>query len=398
MSPTVGKQRWMKEQASFPWRMLLAGGMVGAALLLTTPDPSATPTTAGRARLTDSIPPGQSGWQVVIDRQAVGWRPEQLHSCLQSLLGVPVEAVPGEGSLWHLRQTGKGSPSVSQEAPPTTPRARDPIFGSGPSVVFEWARGPFNVKGNLYASAGRSSTLVGRLLAVLPFQGISGFGEGFQLDQIGPLPDDLERLLVIDPAVVSFPTTYRIPIQKQWDRWEFFPLKTLGKAVGPVLVYARWRGEALFSIGVKDRSAVKALIDQRFPESVIKGQVRWVLGSRLRELKPDGPAWLLRGDHLLVTRVGGIKRLGAALSDALDRSHRRTSASSELMAELRRLAGNEKGWHLVLLQAEPERQLQWAALLRWPVEESSSLSGFLVVRPAPGISRQARWPAQSQLR
>lgn len=394
MSKGGGKQSPMSnDRPSFPWRTLVAGGVLGAALILSAPEPDRGPKTAGRARLTEGLKAGQSGWQMVIDRKALGWGSDRLQTTLGRIIGEPVPLPPTAETLVHLsRPAGKPVLAIDQDPSPAGPRSSDAVFGGGPSLVFEWQRGAFNLKGNLYASSGASAILSGRLIGVLPFSGLSGFGDGFRLDQLGPLPADATRLLAIDPAVLTFPSTYRVPIQQQWDRWEFFPFETLGKAIGPAMVYARWRGEALFSIAVKDMATVSKAIEQRFPESVIRGDASWSHGARLRGLQPEGPAWVLRGDHLLATRTGGTSRLRAALSQALGAggvAPRAFGRGPGLMAELQRLAGTEKGWHLLLVMAEPDSPVHWAVLLRWPLEQSSGIAGFLVIEPAASGPREA---------
>jgi hypothetical protein len=365
-----------------PWRLLVTVGLLALALVAMRPEPGFQPTSAGRASLSRALRPDQPGWQMQMDLKGLGWTVEQAERALSELSGQQVKLADQSNQLLHLTQL-EGQPlSVDPATRQVSRSDPDPVFGGKPSLVFEWSKRAFTLRGTLFRSTGTSRLLSGRLVGVLPFTGLAGSDEGFTLDQLGPLPGDLDRLLAIDPTTLRFLSTYRTPIQEQWNRWEFYPFKTLRTALGPALVYARWKGETLFCIGVKEPDTVTRAIEQRFPESVIRTAVRWSHGARLRGFDPDGPAWLLRGDHLLATPTGGTQRLDSALSAALEPRKPFARESSNLLTELARLAATEDGkWHLVVAVKDPQRGYQWGAVLRWTRRKGTGATGFLVVDP-----------------
>jgi hypothetical protein len=377
-------------KASLPWRLLAVSGLLGLALAALGPDPGLHPTTSGRAQLNSVIDPGDPGWQIQLDPRALGLSHGQIQGTLTDLLGggASLAGLPGDHlvTLTRLDSAGRVTVAASEEA--RKPSVVDPLFGGTPSAVFEWTRGAYTVRGNLFAKSGTSGVLSGRLVGSLPFSGLQGAGDGFTWDSLGLMPPDFERLVAIDPTILRFQSTYREPIQRQWDRWEFFPLATLGKAIGPALVYAHWRGQALFSIGVRDVATVRAAIDKRFPAPLIRTGARWSYGTRLRGFEPDGPAWLLRGDSLLATRTGGTKRLEAALVGALSKQ-RSFESKARFMDEIQRLASVEAGWHVVLILRDPSSALDWAALIRWPDVSGSRVTGYIVVQPKEPIANGA---------
>ena len=376
-------------KASFPWLLLVTGSSLGLAMVLAGPKPGFQTTTAGRAQLTRALAPNQPGWQFQIDPVGLGLNIPETQTLLSSILQEEVQLSPQDGApLFSLTKIDGSELSVLAEPPVGRPPGADKLFGGGPSIVFEWSKKAFNVRGTLFSKSGTSTLLSGRLVGTLPFTGIQAAGPGFAFDRIGLLPPDIDSLMAIDPTILRFLATYREPVQKEWDRWEFLPFTTLGKALGPALVYARWRGEALFCIGVKDMAAVETEISKRFPEAVIRTAARWSYGSRIRGFDPDGPAWLLRGDVLLATKIGGTRRLESALQSVLDKQDNATPfvQPNRLMPELARLAATESGWHIVIIKSEPDSPIHWGALIRWPEDALGQAVGYLVVEPNPAYS------------
>lgn len=374
----VTRQRSQSRTASVPWRLLITSALLGAAVVLGRPEPGSQPTAAGRAQLSSLLKPTQPGWQMQLDPRALDLGPDRLQQTLESVAG-PVnltEFGDSDDRLINLVEI-EGSPlSVTPSAPTARGPGSDKLFGGSPAVVFEWSKRAFAVRGNLYKRVGASSVLAGRLVGTLPFVGIQGTGPGFRVDQLGLVPSEVEALVAIDPTVLRFLSRFRDPVQKEWDRWEFTPFSTLGTALGPCLVYMRWHGEALFSLGVKDIPTVEKAIAKRFPESVIRTAATWSNGARIRGFNPNGPAWLIRGDTLLASKSGGTTRLAEALASAMKA---RETRPSPLMTELARLSASEPGWHAMVIKADPGSAVRWAAVLRWPEPTMSRVEGFVVV-------------------
>lgn len=316
-----------------------------------------------------------------LDPRALDLGPERLQKALQAVAGPLVLPTLDrfDDRLINVVQI-EGSPTtLDAVAPAPRELTTDKVFGGSPAAVFEWSKRAFAVRGNLFRRVDDSRLLSGRLVGALPFSGIQGTGDGFPLDRLGLVPSDVQALLAIDPTVLRFHSRFRDSVQQEWDRWEFTPFSTLGTALGPCLVYMRWHGDALFSLGVKDIPAVEKAIAKRFPESVIRTAATWSHGARIRGFNPDGPAWLLRGDTLLASKSGGTARLVEALTSAMEARETGSKGPSPMMKELKRLAATEPGWHVMVLKADPGSPVHWAAILRWPEPTMSRVTGFVVV-------------------
>lgn len=367
--------------ASAPWRLLLAGALAGLTVVLSLPDPRSQPGTAGRAQLSKTLPPSQPGWQMQVDPKALGLSQARLGQLLSSL-GNPITLPSMEtddSRLLNLEQIEGKPPAIVATEPTARRVVSDKIFGGGPSVVFEWSKRAYVIRGNLFHKVGTPNILAGHLVGALPFSGIQCEGPGFSLDQLGLVPPDVERLVAIDPTILRFPSLYRDAVQKEWDRWEFTPFQTIGNALGPCLVYMRWHGDSLFSLGLKDIPAVETAIAKRFPEAVIHTAATWSYGVRVRGFDPQGPAWAIRGDTLLASKSGGTARLISALTSAMQ-ARESAYKDSPLLAELQRLGATEPGWHVVVMMANPDSPIHWAAALRWPEPTMTRVNGFLVVQ------------------
>lgn len=390
-----------RQKDSSPWYLLGLSGLLCVGLSVPVVRPPWLTPYAGQVQLENAIPGDAPGWQVRLDLRDHPFRTsDDARAVLNQLtkLGddLPAEIVSQamDGRVHLQRSAEKNDLSLTPLSPLTGPGriTGDPLFEGSPMAIFEWSRDARIVRGNLYRSTKASRLYSGRLVSVLPFPTLMPPGDdqsvGFQLKDIGFLPNDCERVLSIDPKLIRFPTRYRVPILEAWKRWEFSPFKTLGPSIGPAMTFAKWRGESLFSFALKDSKPITDFIDKRYPPSVIPTTSRWSFGTRVSGFDPDGPAWFLRGDHVVATVVGGTERLDQLMQTlhANEGSFRRDSA---LLSELQRLSTTESGWHLFVLMADPTQAFQWGALVRWPSTDTSQANGFLVIEIPSEESRKS---------
>ena len=362
-------------------------GLLGLGLAASGQRGRLQPVRAGRAQLTQVLQPTQPGWQIQLDAGALGLADfGQTRRLLNSLCGEELTRAElrqvQQGIVNISRLEGQTQAAVTPQPVPERLPPEDAVFGGTPAAVFEWSQAGVVMRGNLYYRPDAPGVLAGKLLGVLPFAGLSATGEGFAFESADFLPAQPERAVVIDASLLRLPLDHKERLLREWARWEFLPLSSLGTAIGPTIGYARWRGEGLFSIALTDRPAVEQMIDKRFPDSVVPTTVRRVAGSRIRGFDPDGPAWVFRGDHLLVSKGGGTERVAQALQSILS-GDSSFESPSPLVQELRRLAALEKGWHIMVLMTDPKANLHWGALLRWRRPGVDEVTGYLVVRPGP---------------
>lgn len=370
-----------QKAAPLPWRVL------GASALLALSLPHFPHLTAGRdfdsrgrAELERSLR-GVSGWQAVVDvgalaRQDRGRLFERLQNSSLTL------ALPERISdLSGLRFQRLGSKSMELfSAPLSSPTVPSSLFSHGPVAVGEALDPAGSASFQLYRHAFVPRLYSGRLQGRWQAYGSALSGQGFGLQQLGPLPPRVDRLLSVDSSVLSLASPFRERLEKAWRRWEFATLEELAKAFGPNLTYLRWKERTYFSLATKQPEQVSTVIAKRFPSSVVPTSVARVQGTRIQGFDPDGPSWAQRGDYLFAVRSGGTTALGEFLTAALKPS---PGHASQLWRELERLTSTERGWHLLVKTHSQELGLTWAAALRWPSPGEAEFSGYLVVEMDP---------------
>lgn len=289
--------------------------------------------------------------------------------------------LPAGSSVGTLKKL-QGQPATwTPQEPARSPLSRDPLFDGSPAAVWEWSQGAFLMRGNLYSRDSRFGLFSGRVMGSLPFSGLLPTGDGFSLGGLRYFPHQVEKMVVIDPSLLRLAPLYRERLQKEWDRWEFFPFQELTGAIGRSMAYLRWKEESLFLFHLRDRATIEKEIARRFPDSVVSSKTLRAFGALIRGFEPHGPAWVLRGDTVIATPSGGVQRIEELLQLTMsDRSFHKPSA---LLSELQRLATDSQGWHAVILYNETKAPLRWGALVRWPEPGVSRVSGFLVIEAKP---------------
>lgn len=370
-----------QKSAPLPWRLL------GASALLALSLPYFPASTAGRnfdskgrARLTDGLQ-GVSGWQAVVDVGAI--RPGDRRKLFERLQNnYPSSALPKPSpQLPGLRLQRLDSNSMELfSAPLTASSVTDRLFYNGPVAVGEGVdpagAASFELHGHAFLPRLYSGRVKGRWQAY----GSALSGQGFKLQQLGPLPAGVDRLLSVDSSVLSLAAPYRDKLDKAWRRWEFATLDELSEAFGPNLTYLRWNERTYFSLAAKQPAKVSQAIAKRFPSSLVPTSATRVEGTRIQGFDPDGPSWAQRGDYLFAVRSGGTSALGEYLTAAVKPS---SGSPSPLWRELERLTSTEAGWHLMAEAHSEEWGLSWAAALRWPNPGEADFTGFLVVEVDP---------------
>lgn len=369
-------------ESGLPWRLL------GVSLLLAVALPyghskmrSFGPRYSGRAEITQSLLGRAKGWQLVVDRRALGAENleilttalgERLSLELPSDIGAP--RGHGARQLISLRSLEGARPIVS-EAGVGRELPRDPLFAGGPLLAGEWTDRQASLRATLHRHSRDDGMFSGRLRGSWPALGSALKDQGFPLQRLGPIPESVERLVAIDASLIALSSPFGEKLEKSWRRWEFATVEELRKALGPSLTYLQWEGRTYFCLSMLRPETVARTLAKRFPASVVPTAAVRAQGARIKGFDPDGPAWAIRGDYLLATRGGGTASLEKYLGSALHPERK----PSRLWAELQRLALTEPGWHLVLLTQVPELGATWAALVRWPKAGDSEFTGFVVI-------------------
>lgn len=343
---------------------------------------------AGRAWLNQTIPLGQNGWNLAIDAPRL-WTgaPQRLEGLLEHLLDSPLSS-----SELETIRSGPTLVSLLASKPKTIARAepaplhdggQHKLFNGTPGAIFQWSSRAYRAQGSLFRSPENKTIYSGPIAAILPF---NGFGKvkstGFSLSSFANLPIDSDRILIVDPKLISFPLTYRDRIIPEWKRWEFVVTDELTKAVGNSMSYAHWHNRSLFSFELQNVDPVKKAIAKRFPSHLVTTQSSWIEGSRAYALAEEGPAWLIRGSQLIAVRSGGLKFLGQAIAAAMSSAAGDAKAKKDpFWREVQRLAADQKGWNAFIAIKDPKLKLRWGVLLHWPDAASNRALGFLIVEP-----------------
>lgn len=323
----------------------------------------------GQAQLIrdDSIPSGV--WQVNAD---VRNSPE-LKALLETFVTNPGDDL--EGPIWSIVDGAASSRELPQ---PLRPDSEDLLFPGGPRLVVEWSKGAQLLQAILYQR--QSKLLAGRIRGVVPSSGLIARPPGDKLDILREVPADLERLAWISVSSLQLPPLYKSALEDAWKRWEFFPLQEFGPMLGPGLALMEWKGRRHVIVQLKDAEAAQKAIERRFSSAVVKMHSGLSYGVRVSGFNPSGPAWFVRGDSVTAVSEGGTSCLSDLLAHRLDPEKKRPEPLyPELTEELERLAGSQPGWHLCLADFSSKAPFPWAALVRWPVQKSTQIEGYLVV-------------------
>lgn len=300
-----------------------------------------------------------STWTIVLD--PVGWEAHMTGE-LSHLLAMEADS---DGFLFigtpakQLKWTG-----ATEEGPRASVRLNTKYFRAR-SELYQQAEGPRMLSGPVEGHL--SGPFLGKV------------GEGQSLDALRLFPRDTERLIWLDTESLRIPESHRKALREEWSRWEFQPTETLTAAFRSPFCYARWRGQSLFLFGVESADTVQAELAERFPDVVMKKTTAWAAGTRVTGFGiQENASWFLRGDFLVATAEGGVRRLENFLEARFEKSFL-VQTRPWLLREVQRLSSQgEKGWHLCIIERSPGKALHWALLLRFKDQRAR---GHLVVEP-----------------
>ena len=245
------------------------------------------------------------------------------------------------------------------------------------------------VEALLYSDAVQSSRLSGTINIDIPSLPYKPNPNGTDLQLLKYLPSDIEKLLLMDPRGLQIDDRIRQTLVEQWKRWEFDPYRDLASALGETFCYGKWKGKALLGVKVDDPAAVKLYIEKRFPSSVTRTTAKWAYGCRIQGFeKSRKPAWFFRGDHAIITPVGGITRLSRMLQEGYGKDNS-FQPESGLLQEFYRLSSSEERWHICAVDQSSSAAVHWALLLKFSASVPGKASGFIVVEQPNRVSSPA---------
>lgn len=350
-----------------PAGLSLIAMIVLAAVVLLSPRSPWSPPFFGAASLNDLRSP-ESDWEMVVDPTGA-----------QELLA-------DERYFGYLFDTSvfpRGTVRLTSQGERAEPQLEaSTLFFGGPRAALRFGRAPLTAKAELYQAGSGLAVLSGPIVADCSALLVAPENSPPDLTSLTLLPREVERLALLDYRSVRLPKALLDKLLGQFKKWEFYPNQRLSQALAPPFGYAEWDGGSILSIGVKDPDLVKKEIQERYPDSVVPKTVNWAETARIEGLgSDDKPAWFFRGDSLIVTPLGGTRRLERLLRERHERGM--VSVSRDFDQEFSRLAESEEGWHFCLLDRSPDKPVWWALLLRLEKGQPGVARGYLIVEPRP---------------